>query len=107
MQAKIKWAILGAARVNVRLLPAIVEAPNSQLVAVASRRAGAAKATLEKYTPIRMRDLFKAVKWIAEAVVGSKQQTASVGRSIKVALVNVDYMAGVLHSANRSRTMAL
>lgn len=48
---KLKWGILGAARVNERLLPAIIEAPNSQLVAIASRRAGAAKAVLEKYAP--------------------------------------------------------
>jgi predicted dehydrogenase len=48
---KLRWGILGAARVNERLLPAIVEARNSQLVAIASRRAGAAKATLEKYAP--------------------------------------------------------
>jgi predicted dehydrogenase len=48
---KLKWGILGAARVNERLLPAIIEAPNSQLVAIASRRAGAAKAALEKYAP--------------------------------------------------------
>ena len=50
-EKKLKWGILGAARVNERLLPAIVEAPNSQLVAIASRRAGAAKATLDKYAP--------------------------------------------------------
>ncbi len=49
--SKLKWGILGAARVNERLLPAIIEAPNSQLVAIASRRPGAAKATLEKYAP--------------------------------------------------------
>ncbi len=48
---KLKWGILGAARVNERLLPAIIEAPNAQLVAIASRRAGAARATLEKYAP--------------------------------------------------------
>jgi predicted dehydrogenase len=48
---KLRWGILGAARVNERLLPAIVEAPNAQLVAIASRREGAAKATLEKYAP--------------------------------------------------------
>lgn len=48
---KLKWGILGAARVNERLLPAIIEAPNSELVAIASRREGAAKATLEKYAP--------------------------------------------------------
>ena len=50
-EKKLKWGILGAARVNERLLPAIIEAPNSQLVAIASRRAGAAQATLEKYAP--------------------------------------------------------
>jgi len=48
---KLNWGILGAARVNERLLPAIIEAPNSQLVAIASRRAGEAKAALEKYAP--------------------------------------------------------
>lgn len=51
MMAKLKWGILGAARVNERLLPAIVEASNAQLVAIASRRPGAAQATLEKYAP--------------------------------------------------------
>lgn len=50
-EKKLKWGILGAARVNERLLPAILEASNSQLVAFASRRAGAARATLEKYAP--------------------------------------------------------
>jgi D-xylose 1-dehydrogenase (NADP+, D-xylono-1,5-lactone-forming) len=49
MQSRLKWGILGAARVNERLLPAIIQAPNSQLEAIASRRVGAAKATLEKY----------------------------------------------------------
>jgi xylose dehydrogenase (NAD/NADP) len=49
--SKLKWGILGAARVNERLLPAIIEASNSELVAIASRRAGAAKATLDKYAP--------------------------------------------------------
>ncbi|MSP86782.1 MAG: Gfo/Idh/MocA family oxidoreductase [Methylotenera sp.] len=48
---KLKWGILGAARVNERLLPAIIDAPNAQLVGIASRRAGAAKETLEKYAP--------------------------------------------------------
>ena len=48
---KLRWGILGAARVNERLLPAIVEAPNAQLVAIASRRPGAAAETLRKYAP--------------------------------------------------------
>ena len=51
IEKKLRWGILGAARVNERLLPAIIEAPNSKLVAIASRRSGAAKATLEKYAP--------------------------------------------------------
>lgn len=50
-EKKLKWGILGAARVNERLLPAIIDASNSQLLAIASRRVGAAKATLEKYAP--------------------------------------------------------
>ncbi len=49
--SRLSWGILGAARVNERLLPAIVETSNSQLVAIASRREGAAKATLDKYAP--------------------------------------------------------
>ncbi len=48
---KLRWGILGAARVNERLLPAIVEASNSELVAIASRRLGAAAETLAKYAP--------------------------------------------------------
>src|SRR5690242_17836389 len=50
-QTKLRWGILGAARVCERLLPAIVEAPNSELVAIASRRPGAAAETLKKYVP--------------------------------------------------------
>ena len=48
---QLRWGILGAARVNERLLPAIVEASNAQLVAIASRRPGAAAATLAQYAP--------------------------------------------------------
>lgn len=50
-EAKLKWGILGAARVNERLLPAIVEAANTELIAIASRRPGAAAETLAKYAP--------------------------------------------------------
>jgi len=48
---KLRWGILGAARINERLLPAIVEADNAELVAIASRREGAAAQTLAKYAP--------------------------------------------------------
>ncbi len=47
----IRWGILGAARINQRLLPAILEASNSELIAIASRRPGAAAETLQQYAP--------------------------------------------------------
>lgn len=47
----IKWGILGAARINERLMPAIVEASNAELVAIASRRPSAAAQTLAQYAP--------------------------------------------------------
>jgi predicted dehydrogenase len=50
-QSKLRWGILGAARINERLLPAIVEAANADLIAIASRRPGAAAETLAKYAP--------------------------------------------------------
>ncbi|MGZ8191147.1 MAG: Gfo/Idh/MocA family protein [Methylococcaceae bacterium] len=49
--AKLRWGILGAARINERLMPAIVEASNAELVAIASRRPDAAAQTLAKYAP--------------------------------------------------------
>ncbi|MCF6251410.1 MAG: Gfo/Idh/MocA family oxidoreductase [Methylococcaceae bacterium] len=48
---KLRWGILGAARINQQLMPAIVEAENSELIAIASRRPGAAAETLKKYAP--------------------------------------------------------
>lgn len=50
-QNKLRWGIIGAARVNERLLPAIIQASNSELIAIGSRRAGAAAETLKKYAP--------------------------------------------------------
>ena len=50
-QSKLRWGILGAARNNERLLPAIVAAANADLLAIASRRPGAAAETLAKYAP--------------------------------------------------------
>lgn len=55
IRTKVRWGILGAARVNERLLPAIVEAENAELVAIASRRPGAAAETLAKYGPDQTR----------------------------------------------------
>ncbi len=50
-QSKCRWGILGAARINERLTPAIVAAENAELVAIASRRPGAAAQTLAQYAP--------------------------------------------------------
>jgi len=47
----LRWGILGAARINERLLPAIVASSNAELVAIASRRDGAAAETLARYAP--------------------------------------------------------
>ena len=49
MQESLKWGVLGAARVVEKLIPAIIEADNAVLVAVASRRQGAAAEAIEKY----------------------------------------------------------
>ncbi len=50
-QKVLRWGILGAARVNARLMPAIIEADNAELVAIASRRPGAAAEVLSQYAP--------------------------------------------------------
>ena len=50
-QDKIRWGILGAARINQQLMPAIVAAKNSELIAIASRRPNAAEDTLKQYAP--------------------------------------------------------
>ena len=48
---KIGWGILGAARVNERLMPAIVESGLGELIAIGSRRVGASKECLLKNLP--------------------------------------------------------
>ncbi len=47
----LNWGILGAARVTEKLIPAIIEASNARLIAVASRRKGAAAEVIEKLAP--------------------------------------------------------
>lgn len=65
-QPKLRWGILGAARVCERFLPAIANgAPNAELVAIASRRPGAAAETLQKYAPgqqgVKVHDTLEAL----------------------------------------------
>ncbi|NOQ34551.1 MAG: gfo/Idh/MocA family oxidoreductase [Methylococcaceae bacterium] len=47
----LRWGILGAARINQQLMPAIVAAKNSELIAIASHREGAAAELLAQYAP--------------------------------------------------------
>ena len=46
----INWGILGAARVNQRLLPAIEHNPHSKVIMLASRRDGAAQECINQYS---------------------------------------------------------
>ena len=46
---KISWAILGAARVNEKLIPAIINSKQGELVAIGSRRKNAAEECVKKY----------------------------------------------------------
>ena len=48
---KIKWAILGAARVNEKIIPAITGSNNGELIAVGSRRENSAKECVNKFAP--------------------------------------------------------
>jgi len=48
---KIGWGILGAARVNERLMPAIAQSDLGDLIAIGSRRSGASKECLLKNLP--------------------------------------------------------
>ena len=48
---KIRWGILGAARVNERLMPAIVQSDLGELIAIGSRRPGASRECLLKHLP--------------------------------------------------------
>jgi len=48
---KIRWGIVGAARVNERLMPAIAKSKFGELIAIGSRRPGAAKKCLLKNLP--------------------------------------------------------
>jgi xylose dehydrogenase (NAD/NADP) len=79
-QTTLRWGILGAARVNERLLPAIVEAANGRLVAIASRRPGAAADTLARY--------------------GSEEKDVEVHDSPEALLANAGVQAVYLPMAN-------
>ena len=49
--SSLRWGILGAARINERMLPALLEARNARLIAIASRRPGGALDALNRWAP--------------------------------------------------------
>ena len=54
---KLNWGILGAARVNERLIPAIIKSKQGKLVAIGSRRKNAAEECIKKYAPEYIQDI--------------------------------------------------
>ena len=64
---KVRWGILGAARVNERLLPAIANSPMGELVAIGSRRENAAATCIEKYQPT-LKDKVQAFNSLDEVI---------------------------------------
>ena len=55
---KIRWGIVGAARIVDRMLHTIANADNGELIAIGSRRPGAAKACLVKM-PLSLKMRYK------------------------------------------------
>ena len=54
---KIRWAILGAARVNEKLIPAITGSAQGELIAVGSRRENSAKESVQKFAPEQVENI--------------------------------------------------
>jgi len=54
---KIRWAILGAARVNERLIPAIINSQQGELVAIGSRRENSAEECIKKYAKEHIKNI--------------------------------------------------
>ena len=120
IKTKLRWGILGAARINERLLPAIVQASNAKLVAVASRREGAAAKIVEQYAPqeqnVRMYDDLdelladkavdavyvplanhEHVKWVLRAVEFGKHVLCEKPMALTVADIEAIRVAAIKH----------
>ena len=48
---KINWAILGAARITEKMIPAIINSKYGELKAIGSRRSNSAKECIKKHAP--------------------------------------------------------
>ena len=64
---KIRWGIVGAARVNERLIPAINQSALGELIAIGSRRRGAAKDCLLKHLP-ESEDKVACFDWLDQVI---------------------------------------
>jgi predicted dehydrogenase len=80
----VKWGILGAARVNQRLLPAIENHPNCEIVMVASRRPNAAQECIDLYA--------------------SNKQKISASQDFNEVILNQDINAVYIPLANEEHT---
>lgn len=121
---RVRWGILGGARINERMLPAICEANNGSLAAVASRRPGAAAATLETHgrgvarssvaTLDSLDELIRAenvdaiyvpvannehVNWALKVLAAGKH--VLVEKPIALSVADVDKLAAAAKAANK------
>ena len=71
---KIRWGIAGAARVNERLMPAIIDSDLGELIAIGSRRKGAAKECLLKYAE-QLEDTVQTFDGLDQIVNHDRTQT--------------------------------
>src|SRR5215217_7917280 len=58
---KLKWGVLGAARINRRFLPGLKAAANAELVGIASRHADKARQAAEQWGAPKSYDSYEAL----------------------------------------------
>lgn len=120
-QPILKWGILGAARVTEKLIPALLEANNANLIAIASRRQGAAVEAIEKHAAgqpgiealedpeaLLTRDDIDAVylpmaneehaKWALKAIAQGKHVLIEKPMALKVADIDAIAAAAAKHN---------
>ena len=93
---KIRWAILGAARVNEKIIPAITGSAQGELVAVGSRRENSAKECVKKFAP-EQRENTECYKGF-DAILNSKEIDA-----IYIPLSNEEHTETALKAINNKK----
>ena len=93
---KVKWAILGAARVNEKIIPAITGSSQGELVAVGSRRENSAKEIVQKFAP-NQGEKIECYKGF-DAILKNKEIDA-----IYIPLSNEEHTATALKAINNKK----